>query len=156
MLTINFLLMNKIIFSFFVAIFSLGNLLAQVTVDGKTCEGVWKTIDDETGKAKSHVKVWQDKGVYYGKIVQLLNRPANDLDPNCDVCPGDKKGKKVNGMTIIWGMKKESSRYAQGKILDPKSGKTYDCTMWLEDKNTLKVRGWLAMFYRTQTWSRIE
>lgn len=139
------------------ALFSIStNLIAQISFDGKTCEGVWKTIDDETGKAKSHVKVWQDKGVYYGKIVQLLNRPSNDLDPSCSVCPGDKKGKKVNGMTIIWGMKKESNRYAQGNILDPKTGKTYDCTMWLENKDTLKVRGWLAMFYRTQTWSRVE
>ena len=33
--------------------------------------GTWKTIDDETGKEKSHVQIWQKDGVYYAKVVKL-------------------------------------------------------------------------------------
>ena len=40
-----------------------------------------------------------------------------------------------------------------GKIYDPKSGKTYKCTIWLDGKN-LKVRGILGIFHSTQTWKR--
>jgi len=127
------------------------------TVGGKTCVGIWKTVDDESGKVRSHVKVWESNGVYYGKIIKLLNRTADeDKDPVCNVCPGDRKGKKVIGMTIIKNMKKESNRYAQGKILDPKKGKEYTCTMWLKSADVLKVRGWWGMFSRTQTWYRVE
>lgn len=132
--------------------------MAQHTIDGKTCLGTWKTIDDETGKARSYVKIWKAKnGKYYGKIIKLLNRTADeDQDPVCTVCPGDRKNKKVMGMTIVTDMKKESKRYARGSILDPKTGKEYSCTMWLKNKDTLKVRGWLGPFYRTQTWHRID
>ena len=129
---------------------------AQTSISGKTCVGTWKTIDDETGKARSHVRIYEaTDGKFYGKIEQLLNRTADeDKDPNCDVCPGDRKGKKVIGMTIVRGMVKESNRYSQGFILDPKKGKEYDCTLWLSEKDTLKVRGWWGPVYRTQTWYR--
>ena len=131
--------------------------MAQTKIDGKTCVGTWKTIDDETGKARSYVKIWQKDGKYYGKVIKLLNRAADeDKDPVCTVCPGKRKNKKVIGMTIVTGMVKEKNRYAQGNILDPKKGKVYSCTMWLKDKGTLKVRGWLGPFYRTQTWYRID
>jgi len=130
---------------------------AQTSVGGKTCIGVWKTVDDETGKARSHVRIWEEKGKFYGKVEKLLNRTADeDVDPICNVCPGDRKGKKVLGMSILRGMEKESNRYAQGTILDPKKGKEYSCTMWMTNKDTLMVRGWWGAFYRTQTWSRIE
>ncbi|GIS21656.1 MAG: hypothetical protein CM15mP122_1620 [Bacteroidota bacterium] len=43
-----------------------------------------------------------------------------------------------------------------GTILDPKSGKIYDCYISLEDDNTLKVRGFLgfSLLGRTQIWKR--
>ena len=130
---------------------------AQTSVGGKTCIGVWKTVDDETGKARSHVRIWEEKGKFYGKVEKLLNRTADEaVDPICNNCPGDRKGKKVIGMSILRGMEKESNRSAQGTILDPKKGKEYSCTMWMTNKDTLMVRGWWGTFYRTQTWSRIE
>jgi uncharacterized protein (DUF2147 family) len=150
--------LSKNLFLVFLLTFSLGfTLSAQTSFEGKSATGTWRTVDDETGKARSHVKIWEDNGKYFGKIEQLLNRAADeDQDPICTVCPADRKNKKVIGMTIVRGMKKESSRYGGGKILDPKKGTEYDCTMWLTDKNTLKVRGWWGPVYRTQTWHRIN
>jgi len=37
--------------------------------------------------------------------------------------------------------------------MDPETGKVYDCKIWLEN-GQLKVRGYVAFFYRTQTWLR--
>ena len=34
-----------------------------------------------------------------------------------------------------------------GTIMDPKSGKVYDCYLNLEDPNTLKVRGFLGFSF---------
>jgi uncharacterized protein (DUF2147 family) len=141
----------------FLICFFVQTLSAQTSFSGKSCIGVWKTVDDETGKVRSHVRIWEEGGKYYGKIEKLLNRTSDeDVDPVCTVCPGDRKNKKVIGMSILRGMVKESNRYAQGTILDPKKGKEYTCTMWLTDKDTLMVRGWWGAFYRTQTWYRVN
>ena len=138
------------------------SLSAQVSVNGKDCIGTWKTVDDETGRTKSKVKIYEKNGKYYGRIIELLdpqtleeNGVERFEDVICDNCPeGRGKGKPVLNLLIIWDMKKEDDRWAKGDIMDPKNGKVYGCSMWLDDDdetgNTLRVRGWLAFFYRTQ------
>ena len=54
-------------------------------------------------------------------------------------------------MEIVRDMEPDDDEWEDGSICDPKNGKVYDCKMWLEDGN-LKVRGYVAFFYRTQTW----
>ena len=110
--------------------------------------GRWKTIDDETGQAKSIVEIYEQDGKYFGRVVDLLMKPDDTV---CDACPGDKKGKKIVGMNIVTNMVKKGDVYEGGQILDPTKGKVYDCKMWEENGN-LMVRGYLGFFYRTQTW----
>ncbi len=121
--------------------------------------GLWKTIDDETGKARSYVKIYKAKnGMYYGKITKLLNRTADeDKDPYCKVCPEEdyRHGQRVIGMKIISKMKKSGDTYEGGTILDPKSGKIYTCKFWAEGGD-LKVRGYIGFLYRTQTWKKVK
>ena len=63
--------------------------------------GVWKTIDDATGEAKSHVEIYQNGSAYYGKIIKLLQSDPGTL---CEECEGDKKNQPVLGMVIIEGL----------------------------------------------------
>jgi uncharacterized protein (DUF2147 family) len=75
----------------------------------------------------------------------------------CSKCTGERKGQKVIGMTIIWGMTpKDKVTWGNGKILDPNNGKEYGCSLWVDEKDTTKlnVRGWVFVFNRTQTWHR--
>ncbi len=142
--------------------------IAQVKINGKDCTGVWKTIDDETVRTKSKVKIYKKGDKYFGQIVELLDPQSleeagvdNFEDILCDDCPKDRgRDKPVLGLQIVWDMEQESDRWAGGDIMDPKNGKVYGCSMWLDEDdpkgNTLKVRGWLAFFYRTQTWYRVE
>jgi uncharacterized protein (DUF2147 family) len=88
----------------------------------------------------------------FGKIVKLLQDPPGLL---CDQCTGAKKDKPVLGMEIITELSKNGSAYSGGKILDPDNGKTYNCKIWREG-DTLKVRGYVAFFFRTQTWELLE
>lgn len=121
--------------------------------------GTWKTIDDESGKAKSYVEITERNGKLYGKVTKLLNRaPGEPEDPTCDVCPDDRKGQKVIGLEIIRDMKKDGDEYEDGTILDPNNGTSYDCKLWVEsDKpDVLNVRGYVAFFFRTQTWHRVK
>lgn len=119
---------------------------AQVT-------GKWKTIDDETGDAKSIVEIFERNGKLYGRIVKLFRKPGEDQDPVCDECEKEdpRYGKKIIGMEIIREMSASEGEYAGGDILDPNNGKVYRCRIWREGKD-LMVRGYWGPFYRTQKW----
>ncbi|MDN5423998.1 MAG: DUF2147 domain-containing protein [Chryseobacterium sp.] len=118
-------------------------------------EGKWKTIDDETKQAKSVVEIYKKSdGKYYGKVSQLLIKPA---DPNCSSCKDDRKGKPILGMEIIRGLKKEGDEFTGGTITDPKLGKTYKCTI-TKSGDKLNVRGYMgvSVFGRTQIWDKVN
>lgn len=117
--------------------------------------GQWKTIDDETGEAKSIVEIYEKNGKIYGKVVKILN-PAKK-DAKCTECKGADKNKPILGMVIIKGLEKDDDEYTDGKILDPNNGKLYSCTIKLDGKNTLEVRGYIGFSFigRSQTWTRV-
>lgn len=118
--------------------------------------GIWKTIDDNSGEARSHVEIYEQGGQYFGKIVKLLQ---SDPDSLCEECPGEKKNQPVVGLVIIENMKPYKEYWRKGNILDPESGNEYGCSIWFEEgnKDILKVRGkhWTGL-YRTQTWYRVK
>jgi uncharacterized protein (DUF2147 family) len=118
--------------------------------------GIWKTIDDETGIDKSHVELYIKNEKLYGKIVKILDTSEGE-NPLCTECSGEKKNQPILGMEIISGLKeRRKDWYLDKGIFDPETGKTYDCKIWLDGKNTLKVRGYIGILYRTQTWYRIK
>lgn len=119
--------------------------------------GKWKTIDDETGQAKSIVKIYEKDSKIYGQIVKLFRNGNEDPDPICDLCPKDDEryGKKIIGMEIIKDLEKEGEEYSGGTVLKPDEGKIFKCKIWLE-KDKLKIRGYWGFLYRTQTWVRAD
>ncbi len=131
-------------------------LLFTFSVNGQQIVGQWKTIDDETKKERSIVEIYKVNDSYSGKIIKLQRSLEDDPDPVCDACdPDDSRYlQKIIGMEIIQDMAfdKSSNEYVDGTILDPESGSEYQCKLWLSEEGTLKVRGYIAFFYRTQTW----
>ena len=117
--------------------------------------GTWKTIDDETGEAKSIVRIYKGAdGKYYGKIEKLFKNP----DGKCDKCKDENKDKPILGMVIITDMKEKGEKLDGGYILDPAKGEKYYATISY-DKETgkLKLRGSLDKFGvlgRNQMWER--
>jgi uncharacterized protein (DUF2147 family) len=131
-------------------VLSLFGVLSFAQIEGK-----WKTIDDETKQAKSIVEIYKKAdGSYYGKVSQLLIKPA---DPNCTVCKDDRKGKPILGLEIIRGLKKDGNEFSGGTITDPKTGKTYKCTI-TRTGDQLNVRGYVgvSLLGRTQTWQKVN
>ncbi|MDK6076352.1 DUF2147 domain-containing protein [Massilia varians] len=119
--------------------------------------GLWKTIDDETGKPKALVRVTDDGGVLTGKIEKLFRPADQDQNPKCTACEGARKDQPIIGMTILSGLKKDGNEYIGGEILDPAKGKTYKSKATLKDNGSkLEVRGYIGapMFGRSQNWVR--
>lgn len=120
--------------------------------------GAWTTIDDETKKPKSVVRIIEKDGVYSGMVEKIFD-PAKQ-DSKCDECAADdpRKGKPVIGMTILTGLKHNGeSVYAGGTILDPANGKTYNAKVTVIDGGRkLEMRGSVLFIGRTQTWVRAD
>jgi len=129
----------------------------SLALNAQSVFGKWKTIDDETGEAKSVVEIYQQNEKVYGKIIKLFRQPGENPDPLCDECPEDdpRYKQKVIGMEIIKGLEKDGDEYVGGTVLKPDEGKIYKCKIWIED-GKLKIRGYWGLFYRTQTWVRVN
>ena len=143
-----------------VAALSLG-LFAAIAHAQATPAGLWKSIDDETKKEKSLIRITESGGVFTGKLEKLLD-PTAKPDAVCDKCSDERKDKPLVGMTLIKGVKHSDSdaeRWDAGEILDPNNGKTYKVRLTPTDGGkTLAVRGYIGapLLGRTQTWIRVE
>jgi len=125
----------------------VGPLLAAESVVGK-----WKTVDDKTGKVKSEVELYEQDGKLFAKITGLTEpTDAQGKPKTCTKCPGADKDKPVVGLIIVKDLSLSGDRYKGGTIMDPEDGKVYKAELWIED-GKLKVRGYLGIFYKTQTW----
>ncbi len=132
-------------------------LCSSLSLAQGTVEGLWKTIDDETGEAKSHVRIEARDGMFYGTVEEVLN--PEKKNSVCDKCPGDRLGVPIEGLEIIRNMKPKGDGWAGGTILDPNKGKVYKAKMSLNDSGEeLTVRGFVgfSLIGRSQTWHRVE
>ena len=114
--------------------------------------GRWRTVDDKTGKVRSEVEVYEQGGKLFGKIVSLPDpNDAQGKPKVCTKCQGADKDQPIVGLVIIRDLTPSDDHYKGGTILDPDDGKVYKAEIWVED-GKLKVRGYLGVFYKTQTW----
>ena len=149
--------MKKAALAIAVAVSALASPLAAWAQ--ATPVGLWKTIDDETKKEKSLVRIVDNGGALTGRIEKVLD-PTAKPDDVCDKCTDDRKGKPIVGLTIIRNAKPDEADRALwtgGDITDPNNGKTYRLRLKpLDGGKQLEVRGYIGPFFRNQTWIRVE
>src|SRR6056297_299201 len=135
-----------------ICIICFGQSLSAQSVFGK-----WKTIDDRTGNPKGIINIYEKDDLMYGYVEDILE-PGKE-NAKCIKCEGELKNKPVEGMEIITAAEKQKDGEWKGKrLFDPEQAMTFRCKIWLnpENPNELKVRGYLAFIYRTQTWIRVQ
>lgn len=139
--------------------------VATAAGPAEAANGVWTTPKD-----KSHVRIYQaDDGTCRGRIVWLKqpDYPAGYKNktlagkPKVDRHNPDKRlrTRPVQGLVILTGFRYSPKQHAWtgGKCYDPEGGKTYKCRMWLvAGGKRLKVRGYVWIFHKTQTWRRVR
>jgi uncharacterized protein (DUF2147 family) len=116
--------------------------------------GLWRTIDDATQQPKALVRIVEQGGVLAGRIEKLL---AYKPDVLCEQCTDERRGKPVQGMTILSGLKPEGGEWTGGEVLDPVTGKVYRARIKLADAGRkLEMRGYVGVptLGRTQVWLR--
>lgn len=119
--------------------------------------GIWLNQDED-----AQVEMFERGGKIYGKLVWLKNPIDDDtgkakLDKNN---PDDElKKKPLMGLEILKGFTFDGKdEWEDGEIYDPKNGKTYSCYMAFDEKDKLKIRGYIgvSLLGRTTYWTRVK
>ena len=125
--------------------------------DANKVLGVWLTQDGD-----SKVTITKDsKGKFNGEITWLKDPLNESGKPKIDDKNPDKKlqTRPIMGLKLLEGFvfDKDDNEWVDGKIYDPKSGKTYSCLMWFDDDpNKLSVKGFIgfSLIGREVVWTR--
>lgn len=145
--------MKKITVSF---IFIASLLSFRVSSQNKADDivGVWMT----GGKEPAKIQIYKSGEKYYGKITWLKNPTENGKERTDGNNPDEaKRNNPIIGLGMLTDFKFDGDdEWKGGDIYDPESGKTYSSYMYLKDKNTLRVRGYvgISLFGRTESWTR--
>lgn len=115
--------------------------------------GKWKTDDN-----RAIIEIFAHNGQFFGKIVWLQIETDKKGYPRKDIANPDitKRSADVLGLTIMNNFVIQNNTFINGTIYDPDSGSSYDCKLWLDNDNNLKVRDYCGIFYKTFTWSRVK
>ncbi len=119
--------------------------------------GYWMTEDDQ-----SQVEIYtDDSGTVQGKIIWLDEPYEEDGSPKLDGENPERalRSQPILGLQIIEGFTYDATdeEWTGGTIYDPESGRTYSAYMRLEDRNTLRLRGYvmgMRFLGRTTYWTR--
>ena len=121
--------------------------------------GLWRTIDDNTGKPRGEVRIVETPKGLSGRLVRSLAADPSKEPTTCKACTDDRKDQPMEGLEMVRGGKlaADGQWYEGGEILDPDNGKTYKLKMQVAEGGAkLLVRGYIGPFYRTQTWERAQ
>ncbi len=122
--------------------------------------GYWTVPDPDTNKTDAIVIGYQKDGVFYYRMVAVYDDSGKltDTAANCtQKAKGIKGNPKMCSFDMIWGLKFDGKKYSGGHIIDPDSGKVYNCEVWYDAaKQSLVVRGELWIFGENMNWYKAE
>jgi uncharacterized protein (DUF2147 family) len=114
--------------------------------------GFWKGQDGT-------FEMFESEGKLSATIVALIEPKTSEGKEKTDIYNPDpkKRNHTIIGLVFISGfMKKSDTRWENGTVYDPKSGKTYSCFMELEGRDKITLRGYIGipLMGRNYTWTR--
>ena len=103
---------------------------------------------------KATVRIGRCGPDWCGRIARILHRDPNWKGNDVNNPNPALKSRPVIGLPILTGFKPDASGLTGGRIYDPNSGKTYRSMLRLNRDGSLKVSGCIAVFCRSQRWTR--
>jgi uncharacterized protein (DUF2147 family) len=113
---------------------------------------------NSTGEA--HVEIFKKADKYNGKIVWLKTQKDEKGIVKTDLKNPDPalRSRPILGMEMLRDFVYDDGKWTDGKIYDPKSGKTYSCNMNIKENGDLNMRGYIgvSLLGRTEVWKRVK
>ncbi len=136
-------------------LFALPSVAQKVSADDVV--GTWLNEDED-----AHIQVTKKDDKYFGKVIWI----KEPIDPETgkeklDILNPDEslRSRPRLGLEILTNFVYDGDdRWEDGKIYDPKSGKTYSCYMKFINKDKLKIRGFVGvtLLGKTTYWTRVK
>lgn len=120
--------------------------------------GLWKIIDDKSGKPTAVVSLYSYQGKVYGRILVTISKTTGQVEDT--ILTKTKKATALAGdppncgLDFVYELTGKGSEW-KGSIVDPEDGKEYNCTIKREgDKLTVRgsLKGTGGLLGRNQTW----
>lgn len=109
---------------------------------------------------EAHVDITKRGEKYFGRIVWLKDPKDEKGNIKTDLKNPDPslRSKPILGLEILKNFVFEDGKWTDGKIYDPKSGKTYSCNMTMKGRDILNMRGYvgISLIGRSETWKRVK
>lgn len=128
--------------------------IAVRAADSASPLGFWKGGDGT-------FEMFETEGKLSARIVALSDPKTAEGKEKTDIYNPDPKKRSypIIGLVFISGfMKTSDTRWENGTVYDPKSGRTYSCFMDLQGPDKIKLRGFLgiALMGRNYFWVRAK
>jgi uncharacterized protein (DUF2147 family) len=130
-------------------------LAAAAVAPSAPVAGVWLT---EEGDGWVEIRRCGDD--LCGTIIRLAEPKTEDGRTKTDIHNPDPvlHDRPIVGLEVlrIDATPDKKGVFREGRIYDPNNGKTYKCKMWLEDPDTLRIRGFIgvSILGRNVIWTR--
>ncbi len=112
-------------------------------------------------KKNAKVEIFKQGTEYFGKIIWLAEPLETDGKPKLDKENPEvsKRSQTIQGLVNVKNLQwRGKGEWEEGKVYDPKNGKTYSASVEMLDKNTLEFTGFIGVSFigRTETWTRVK
>jgi uncharacterized protein (DUF2147 family) len=120
-------------------------------------EGLWLVENQQ-----SYIRVERCGENLCARIVWMKDPTDETGQPRLDLNNPDTslRGRPIQGMNLLKEVPAEPDEdglWSGGRIYDPRRGRYYRCTLWLDGPDRLRLRGYLgiSLLGRTTRWTRI-
>lgn len=129
--------------------------IASLAQQADAVAGTWLNEEKD-----AKVQIYRAGDKYFGKLVWIARQFEDDgKTPRKDSKNPDAKLRQrgLLNLVILSNFEYDDGEWTDGKIYDPKSGKTYSSKMKLDGRQ-LNIRGYVgvSMFGRTTVWTKAE
>jgi uncharacterized protein (DUF2147 family) len=118
--------------------------------------GLWQPLDS-AGKPQGLIRIFEANGLYYGRIEP--SSADDDRNARCTRCTDNRHDQPIIGLLLLRHLRPENGEYVGGDILDPDTGRIYNCTLRLTHGGRDAImHGFLgiSLLGRSETWRRVE
>lgn len=126
---------------------------AQTNITGDKILGLWLNEEKD-----AKVEIYKTGNKYFGKLVwgvKIFEPDGKTSKKDLNNTDNHLRNRNLLGLILLTNFIFDDGVWTDGNIYDPKSGKTYSCTIKLKG-DKLDIRGYvgISLFRRTTTWTR--
>lgn len=137
----------------------LGFLLMVLSARAQSGSGADKILGHWLNEEKDgRIEIYKNRNKYFGKLVwgeRIFEADGKTSKKDANNGQADLRTRDLAGLVLLTNFIYDDGVWTDGKIYDPKSGKTYSCHIKFKD-DKLEIRGYvgISLFGRTTIWTR--